>query len=610
MVRKSVSDYHAWTAAVRLAAWVGVLVSWTLAAGAQTTPYTIVDTAQVACYDNAQVIQCPAAGQPFYGQDAEVDGTQPSYTVSADGLTVYDNNTGLTWQKSPDTNGDGALNSDDKLTWAQAQARPAVLNAASFGGFGDWRVPTIKEIYSLIDYRGTDPDPTAQSASGLTPFINTQYFDFVYGDVSAGERIIDAQYWSATTYVSTTMNGNATQFGVNFADGRIKGYPSDTGPGGSPFKEFLRCVRGNPEYGTNLFADDGDGTITDSATGLVWSKGDSGVGMEWQDALAWAQTKNAANYLGHADWRLPNAKELQSIVDYTLAPDVTDSAALDPLFDATPITNEGGQPDYAFYWASTTHASANGLGTAGIYVAFGRALGWMEEQGASCYTLLDVHGAGAQRSDPKSGSPTDYVLGPACSGGTAYGRGPQGDVIRIDNFVRLVRGAGGGGNSLSAGFTFSPSAPTDATSITFTASASGGAPPYTYGWDICGASASGESVVEKLSPGSCAVALTVTDSSGGTATVSQNVVVGYSIVVSGAQWLSDPARLKVSGSGFDQSCQVKIGGVAVRQTVFKGATLLVAKEGGMKAMVPKGATVQITVVSADGRSSAPFSFTR
>ena len=42
----------------------------------------------------------------------------------------------------------------------------------------------------------------------------------------------------------------------------------------------------------------------------------------------------------------------------------------------------------------------------------------------------DVHGAGSQRSDPKTGDPARFP----------HGRGPQGDVIRIDNFVRLVRG--------------------------------------------------------------------------------------------------------------------------------------------------------------------------
>jgi hypothetical protein len=65
------------------------------------------------------------------------------------------------------------------------------------------------------------------------------------------------------------MNSNTTVFGVNFADGRIKGYPGDISPRGQPMKQFVRYVRGNPEYGINDFADNGDGTITDTATGLM-----------------------------------------------------------------------------------------------------------------------------------------------------------------------------------------------------------------------------------------------------------------------------------------------------------------------------------------------------
>ncbi|HUJ11912.1 MAG TPA: DUF1566 domain-containing protein, partial [Verrucomicrobiae bacterium] len=70
------------------------------------------------------------------------------------------------------------------------------------------------------------------------------------------------------------------------------------------------------------------------------------------------------------------------------------------------------------------------MGNAAVYVCFGRALGWMHmPPGFGEYRLLDVHGAGAQRSDPKAGNPADFP----------HGRGPQGDVIRIYNFVRCVR---------------------------------------------------------------------------------------------------------------------------------------------------------------------------
>jgi hypothetical protein len=142
--------------------------------------------------------------------------------------------------------------------------------------------------------------------------------------------------------------------------------------------------------------------------------------MDWQEALAFCQNLTTA---GYDDWRLPNAKELQSIVDYTRSPDTTNSAAIDPLFNVTPITNEAGEGDYPAYWSSTTHANFRN-GSNAAYVNFGRSMGNMNGN------WLDVHGAGAQRSDPKSGDPTNWLTG----------HGPQGDAIRIYNYVRCTRG--------------------------------------------------------------------------------------------------------------------------------------------------------------------------
>lgn len=428
--------------------------TWADAAmGQVSVVYPVEDTGQLKCYDNNNEISAPASGSAFYGQDAQFTSTQPVYAISADNLTVLDNNTGLTWQRSPNATG-AAPASSDKLTWTQAQTQPTSLNAIKYGGFSDWRLPTIKELYSLINFTGTDPSSyTGTDTSVLTPFINTSYFKFAYGSPSSGERIIDAQYASGTTFVVNPDElGTTKLFGVNFADGRIKGY--STNVAGTQKTFFVQCVRGGLTYGKNNFVDNNDGTVTDQATGLMWTKADSGVSMTWQDALSFAQSKNAAGYLGHTGWRLPNAKELQSIVNYSNAPDYNGKPAIDTTyFNATSIVNENGDTDYPYHWTSTTHVGYTSSGTTGdraVYVAFGRALGWPNN------AWVDVHGAGAQRSDPKASPPYSYATVKTVSKNgttyTGYSFGPQGDALRGLNFVRLVRDSNTTSDTAAASF--------------------------------------------------------------------------------------------------------------------------------------------------------------
>jgi hypothetical protein len=376
--------------------------------------YPIVDTGQTQPYG------------VYAGQDAHYSANPPAYKGNDDG-TVSDLVTGLMWTQDP----------GEKMTLADAEKGSKKYN---IGGYKDWRLPTIKELYSLIQLNGTDPDPMSTDTSGLKPFIDDSIFKFTYGKEEDGDRIIDSQFATSTRYVSTTMGGNETMFGVNFADGRIKGYPIEGRRGETKF--YVLYVRDNPDYGENKFKDNGDGTITDQATGLTWMKTDSVKGMDWPTALDYAENLKLA---GHDDWRLPNAKELQSIIDYTRSPDTTGSAAIDPIFDATEITNEGGEKDFAHYWTGSTHVGARSSDTA-VYFAFGRSLGFMKDRRTGEYTLMDVHGAGSQRSDPKVGDASNFP----------HGRGPQGDVIRIENLVRCVRGGDVQASSVVAA---QPSAP-------------------------------------------------------------------------------------------------------------------------------------------------------
>jgi hypothetical protein len=87
------------------------------------------------------------------------------------------------------------------------------------------------------------------------------------------------------------------------------------------------------------FADNGDGTVTDHCTGLTWQKETPPETYTWEQALQYCENLDLA---GHADWRLPNLRELQSIVDYSRY-----DPSIDPVFGT----------ESSWYWSSSTYAS-------------------------------------------------------------------------------------------------------------------------------------------------------------------------------------------------------------------------------------------------------------
>ncbi len=107
----------------------------------------------------------------------------------------------------------------------------------------------------------------------------------------------------------------------------------------------------------------------------MWEKEDSGRGMPWEEALRWAQEMSRQNHLSYnGDCAAPvGAWKLQSLVDYGRVGSTDRLPAIADVFRCTQIVNEAGQPDYPYYWTSTTHQSTRG-GKDAVYLCFGRAL--------------------------------------------------------------------------------------------------------------------------------------------------------------------------------------------------------------------------------------------
>lgn len=106
---------------------------------------------------------------------------------------------------------------------------------------------------------------------------------------------------------------------------------------------------------TSDFVDHGNGTVTHTKTGLMWKRcaegltsGASCTGTAatytWQGALNQAKALNAVGYAGFNDWRVPNQKELGSIVERQCKQPTINSA----LFPATVRS---------LHWSSSQHAA-------------------------------------------------------------------------------------------------------------------------------------------------------------------------------------------------------------------------------------------------------------
>ena len=385
--------------------------------------YRLSDANQDKCYDpKGDEMTCPAEGALFHGQDAQYVTVTPSYSLACDGTVVLDDNTRLMWERA---------HHDARVSYATADS---YCEALSLGGYDDWRMPSLKELMSISDWRGS------QHVTGAF-YIDDDYFDFDYPDIDSSgltgthQNQMMGQTWSSTSRPDSENLQGDTKYFYNFLDAHIKSNSATR----ADAELFYRCVRGDESAIDNSFRDNGDQTVTDDATGLMWQKanGEESAGdyqFDWPSALTYCEGLALA---GHEDWRLPDVKELQSIVDY----DPEDWAGTRMVLDLSvfefnlpagkdlntpPMTSPpDGSSVAPFFWSSTSHGDASNFAA---YVCFGPC--WaVEDQNFN----FDFHGPGAQRSDPKDDQRGELwnMIGESI--------GDQKDVVQVNNFVRCVR---------------------------------------------------------------------------------------------------------------------------------------------------------------------------
>jgi hypothetical protein len=245
------------------------------------------------------VQKVPATGQTIVsvsGDNATYSNINPmSFTDNGDG-TITDNVTGLMWQAQDN----GVL-----MTWSAAGS---YCTGLLVGGYSDWRLPSVGELQSIVNY-GT-----------FNPAITQTYFP---------STAIYSNYWSSTT----SVGGLASAWVVKFDTGIAFDF-------GTASNASTRCVRLGQNQ-SQSFTDNGNGTITDNITTLMWQKQDTSLTYTWQQAITYCSGLSLG---GLGGWRLPNVKELRSIVNVT---------TYNPAINSTyfPSTQS------LYYWSSTYYAA-------------------------------------------------------------------------------------------------------------------------------------------------------------------------------------------------------------------------------------------------------------
>lgn len=281
-------------------------------------------------------------GVSAYGRDtialtnSDTDGRLGFSFDTSKSACVLDQVTGLTWQ---------AMDAWTMSTYAQLSS--AVQMAQGLCGLTNWRVPTVNELLTLMDY-----------SRSSTQIVNAD------GLGSAG-RAMTGEFWS--NEVVTTASANA--WVVSAGQGGAVSFVNQTST------NHLRLVSGsstlsacsNDPNDSSRYADQGDGTVIDLQTKLMWRRcreGASGPACGVVGASPTASVDTITSHvalvnsyplafgLGYADWRVPNVKELASLVDRCTGSNLAINSTFFPNTEAVSYvsaTLDANNPQQAWY---------------------------------------------------------------------------------------------------------------------------------------------------------------------------------------------------------------------------------------------------------------------
>jgi hypothetical protein len=259
----------------------------------------------------------------------------PRFTLTGNG-TAIDNLTGLEWVLDPS----GIASTP--VFWSNAVA---ACSGLAYAG-GGWRLPSCKELLSLIDYGSAAPAlPSGHPFTGislgfgywtgsshhLNPSDNALSVDMYYGSFYHSSKSTTRWIWPVR------MGSNTAPAPVPQSGQSISYVGNDDG-----------ALQSGVTWPVPRFMDTGNNTVIDDLTGLEWINdphslpGNSGP-LNWSNAIAFCE---GLDYASHQDWRLPNIRELDSIM--------TISTNTPPGWLNGPGTPVSGILENN-YWTATTH---------------------------------------------------------------------------------------------------------------------------------------------------------------------------------------------------------------------------------------------------------------